>query len=162
MPGSGLTGSCTISGYLATVGTHTVVGSQSDGAGNAGSSDVTYTVLGWTTAGFYQPVDMDKQNIVKGGSTVPLKFEVFAGTTELTNPDVVATFQAIKTNCLTGAALGTDEIEQYTSGQTVLRYDSTGGQFIQNWQTPKGAGICYQVVLTLDDGSTIKAYFKSK
>ena len=36
-------------------------------------------------SGYYQPVDMNGVwNTVKGGSTVPLKFELFAGTTELT------------------------------------------------------------------------------
>ncbi len=36
--------------------------------------------------GFYAPVDVNGVlNTVKGGSTVPLKFEVFAGSTELTD-----------------------------------------------------------------------------
>src|SRR5262249_25775042 len=38
----------------------------------------------WTITGFYQPVDMPipvmMLNVVKGGSTVPLKFNIYAGT----------------------------------------------------------------------------------
>ena len=44
-------------------------------------------------------------------------------------------------------------------GATTLRYDSTGGQFIQNWKTPTGAG-CYRATVTAADGSSISAFFK--
>ena len=49
-----------------------------------------------------------------------------------------------------------------TSGGTTLRYDATAGQFIQNWQTPKKAGACYQVTMTSADGSDLHALFKLK
>ena len=52
-----------------------------DNAGRTATATRSYTVNAWTTKGFYQPVDMDGvYNTVKGGSTVPLKFELFAGT----------------------------------------------------------------------------------
>ena len=51
-----------------------------DKAGNTTTVSRTYTVQKWTLKGFYPPVDMNGVvNTVKGGSTVPLKFEVFAG-----------------------------------------------------------------------------------
>ena len=53
-------------------------------------------------------------------------------------------------------------LEITTTGGTTLRYDTTGGQFIQNWQTPKPAGICYQVRMTTLDGSKLDAFFKTK
>ena len=53
-------------------------------------------------------------------------------------------------------------LEFTTTGGTSLRYDTTAGQFIQNWQTPKPAGKCYQVRMTAIDGSHLDAYFKSK
>jgi hypothetical protein len=40
------------------------------------------------------------------------------------------------------------------TGNTHLRYDSIGGQFIQNWQTPKLSNKCYQVRMTALDGFT--------
>jgi hypothetical protein len=98
-------------------------------------------------------------NTVKNGSTVPLKFEVFAGATELTDPSIAA-FMVTQVACDTEA--GFDEIELITTGGTSLRYDSTGGQFIYNWKTPTGAGACYKVTLTAIDGSTLIAYFKMK
>ena len=35
----------------------------------------------------------------------------------------------------------------------------TGGQFIQNWATPKKPGSCYTVKMKTDDGSSISAGF---
>ena len=60
------------------------------------------------------------------------------------------------------ASAPVDAIEVVTTGGTSLRYDSTGGQFVQNWQTPKTAGKCYVVTVTMQDGSSITANFKTK
>jgi hypothetical protein len=59
---------------------------------------------------------------------------------------------------------GVDSLIDYVSntGNTSLRYDTTGAQFIQNWQTPKQANKCYQVRMTALDGSHIDAFFKTK
>jgi len=99
-------------------------------------------------------------NLVKGGSTVPLKFEIFSGATELTSTSAIKSFMSAKVTCDAGA--GVDEIEVVTTGGTSLRYDATGGQFIQNWLTPKQAGSCYRVTMTTQDGSTLIAFFKLK
>jgi len=151
---------CTVTGYGTTVGPHTMTATAYDVADNSSSDQRTYTVLAWTLNGFFQPVDMDKLNTVKGGSTVPLKFEVFAGSTELTDTSVVKSFVQTRVACDTAATM--DEIEVTTTGGTSLRYDATGGQFIQNWQTPKLPGTCYRVTMTTDDGSSLVANFKLK
>jgi hypothetical protein len=154
---------CVVSGYETTVGNHTITAAATDLAGNLGQSTLEYEVLAWTLKGFYQPVDLGTLNLVKSGSTVPLKFEVFAGDTELTDVAVVSTFKVGTVPCDSLEGVPTDDIEQYSTGATVLRYDTTGGQFIQNWQTPKGkAGTCYKVTLTTDDGSSVSADFKLK
>ncbi|GAA6527581.1 PxKF domain-containing protein [Intrasporangium sp. DVR] len=159
---SGLAGPCSVSGYSTAVGSPTVMASATDLAGNSASASAAYQVLAWNLERFYQPVDMNALNIVKGGSTVPLKFEVFAGPTELTDVSVVDTFKAGQVGC-GSTAVPTDDIEQYSTGGTALRYDSTSGQFVQNWQTPKGpAGSCWRVRLTTDDGTFISADFKLK
>jgi hypothetical protein len=157
---SGLAGACSVSGYGDTVGNHTVTASAFDNAGNEGTDSASYTVLAWTLNGFYRPVEMDGVwNTVKGGSTVPLKFNVFAGATELTDVGVVKSFAAVKVACEVGGA--EDDVEFTTTGGTSLRYDWTDGQFIQNWKTPKSTG-CYRVTMTTQDLSTIIAFFKLK
>jgi hypothetical protein len=121
----------------------------------------TYTVLPWTFAGFYLPVEMgDVVNTVKGGSTVPITFEAFAGQTELVDP--VAVLQPLKaTQAFCGSA-DTNDIALVASGSTSLRYDATTGQFIYNWKTPKMPGYCYVVTVTLQDGTSRSAQFRMK
>jgi hypothetical protein len=149
---------CVVSGYDTAVGKHTLTATAKDKAGNTATKSISYEVLAWTTKGFYQPVDMNGVfNTVKGGSTVPLKFELFAGS-ELTDTSAIKSLQATKVNCTTGTE---DAVEVTATGGTSLRYDSTGGQFIYNWKTPTGAG-CYKVTVTANDGSTISALFKTK
>ena len=86
-------------------------------------------------------------NSVKGGSTVPL--------------NAVTGFTA-KTAPCPGSTAVVDEIELVTTGGTSLRYDTTGGPFIRNWQDPKKPGACTQAIATLQDGSTITANFTLK
>lgn len=163
---SGLDGSCSVSGYETSVGTHTVTASASDLAGNTNTDGAEYTVLAWSLTGFYRPVEMPTTesptlyNTVKGGSTVPLKFEVYAGPTELTATAVIQSFGVSKTACVPGS--GDDPVDFTTTGGTSLRYDEVEGQFVQNWQTPKGSGNCYRVTMTTQDGSFLVAYFKTK
>jgi hypothetical protein len=124
------------------------------------------TILEWRIAGFYAPVDVPAgatpYNLIKGGSTVPLKFEVFAGTRELTDPSTTVKlqpdgFRATQVTCPSAPVI--DDIEFTTTGGTVLRYDATAGQFIQNWQTPKKPNTCYKTTMTTQDGSSIYAFF---
>ncbi len=153
---------CLVTDYDATaVGPHEATATATDIAGNTTTTKVPYQVKAWTATGFYAPVDMGGvQNTVKAGSTVPLKFEAFAGT-ELTSTTAVKSFTQQKTTC--GTATVIDEIEITTTGKTELRYDAVAGQFIQNWQTPKaGAGTCYVVTMTLQDGTSLIANFKLK
>lgn len=162
---SGLDGACSVSGYGFTVGSHTVTASATDKAGNAASASASYTVAAWTLRGFYQPVDMPTPtkliyNTVKGGSTVPLKFEIFAGATELTDVSYVKSLTYAQTAC--DAAAISDEIETLATGGTALRYDFTAGQFIFNWKTLTGAGKCYRVTMTTQDGSSLVAFFRMR
>jgi len=151
---------CAVTGYTAAVGSHTLTATGHDKAGNETKVERQYTVKAWSLNGFYQPVDMGGVwNTVKGGSTVPLKFEVFAAN-ELTDVGVVQGFALTKVSCLGSGA--EDPVEMVTTGGTSLRYDGVAGQFIQNWQTPKTAGICYIVTMTTDDGSSLSANFKLK
>ena len=140
------------------VGQHTVSATATDRAGNMNTASATYTVLPSTFRGFYPPVDMGGVwNTVKGGSTVPLIFEVFAGRTELTSTSVV-----VQPLTVTQSACGgqnRDEIKKFlTIGPTALRREL--GLFIYNWKTPKTPGLCYVVTVRLTDGSSLSARFK--
>jgi hypothetical protein len=113
----------------------------------------------YTLSGFYSPVDMNGVfNTVKGGSTVPLKFEVFWGGTEQTDVTVVDSLKYTQIAC-PSSSVATDQIEVTVTGGTSLRYDATAGQFVQNWKTPKKAG-CYSVTMLTVDGSLISANFQ--
>ena len=151
--------------------------------------DGTLTIGAWSGAGkgFYAPVGADAAhsvftaapgsapmmfpasmvwNTVKGGQTLPLKFNIFAGSVEKTGSDtftnLTTAFQAAKmTNCTNVA--DTDPVD-YTitaTGSTTLRYDTTGMQWIYNWQTPKvNSTTCYRTWVTFADGSTLEAFFQ--
>ncbi|SDI55324.1 hypothetical protein SAMN05216555_10372 [Arthrobacter cupressi] len=150
---------CVVTGYSTQVGTHTLTATATDNAGRTSTTQHSYTVMAWTLKGFYQPVDMNGVlNTVKGGSTVPAKFEVFAGSTELTDTNVV-TMSATKITCTLSTV---DDIELTATGNTSLRYDSVSGQFIYNWKTPTTPGSCYRLTMKTADGSSIFANFKMK
>jgi large repetitive protein len=156
--------SCVVTGYSTAVGPHTLTAMATDNAGNSSSTSLTYTVLAWRISGFFQPVSMDTAsdrvvNLAKGGSTVPLKFEVFAGATELTSTSAVKSLQIARTDCVSVGGI-LDPVDALATGGTVLRHD--GGQFIYNWKTPTQANTCWDVVLTTQDGSGITAHFKLK
>ncbi|HBB89181.1 MAG TPA: hypothetical protein DC047_16370 [Blastocatellia bacterium] len=129
----------------------------------------TLVVGGWTLTGFYQPVDMPVTamvlNTIKGGQTVPLKFNIYVGTPGPTTErksltDVMfGSVQIAEYNCASTPGYESP-VDVANTGSTSLRYD--GGQFIQNWQTPKPANKCYQVRMTALDGSHIDAFFKTK
>ena len=153
--------SCTVTGYDTKVGTHEMTATATDNAGRTATAKRSYTVLAWDYKGFYAPVDMGTTaNTVKGGSTVPIKFEAFAGAVELTDIAVVKPLASKETTC---NASDEDSVEVTTSGGTSVRYDpNNGGQFVYNWQTPKTAGKCYTVTIELADGSKQAALFKTR
>jgi len=150
------------------IGTCTVKYNQAGNANYAAAEQVIEATIaqGWNLSGFYQPVDMTPAsattvwNTVKGGSTVPLKFNVYTGSTELKDTSRVKSLTATTLACSSGLESTVDELS--ATGGTSLRYDTTGGQFIFNWQTAKAANNCYKVTMTTQDGSTLFAYFKTK
>jgi hypothetical protein len=132
-----------------------------DEAGLSDADTAVVTILPWKLKGFYQPVDMNNvYNIVRRGSTVPFKFEIFAGLTELTDIAYVKSLTYTQTSC--DAAATTDDIETTGTGGISLRYDAMAGQFVYNWKMPSSAGKCYRVTMTAIDGSSLVAYFKLK
>jgi hypothetical protein len=147
------------------------------------NGSATFAIGAWYGIGFYQPIGIASSkwvpapgaapavtadtvwNAAKGGSTIPLKFNLFTtqGGQERTATADVKEFQASKLPACTGGA-GDEVVEEFaTTGATVLRYDTTGAQFIQNWATPKvSADTCYRVNVRFQDGSAIYAFIKLK
>ena len=159
-------GGCVVTGYSTAVGSHTMTATATDNAGRTATATRSYTVKPYTLNGFYQPIDMnDTVNTVKNGSTVPVKFELFAGS-ELTSTSAVTSIKSTPISCASLSGDPEDAIETVATGGTSLRYDTTAGQFIYNWTTPKGAtqvGKCYSLTMSAaDNSSTLTAYFKLK
>ena len=150
---------CVVTGYQTDAGTHVLTATATDDAGNTATATLTYTVRTLTISAFAAPVDGNGVlNVVKGGSTVPLKFTVHDGAVERTD---VAVVQGLASGYVTCTSARTDEVEEFaTAGSTSLRY--ADGHFIQNWKTPTGAGKCLKVVVTTIDGSVQTALFKLK
>lgn len=158
---------CTVTGYSSAVGPATMTATATDNAGRQASLPRSYRVLAWTFVGFFQPVDNSSSgqvvyNTVKGGSTVPLKFQLFAGPTQLTDVAEVAPISVRQVSCDTSAS--TDPVETTAAGGTSLRYDSTAGQYVYNWQTPKTSGACYAVTVSglSGSGAANTAYFRTR
>jgi MBG domain/Divergent InlB B-repeat domain/Kelch motif len=165
-------GSCSVAGATLTMtsgyGQCTVTFNQ---AGNDNYLDAAPVVeivnaTAWQVGGFYSPVTSSTPanpiwNVVKGGSTVPLKFEIFAGVNgaEQTSLSAIKSILLQPVSCTGGAALTVDPTQLDNTGGTTLRYD--GSQFIQNWKTPTTTG-CFVVSMQAADNTTIQAYFRVK
>jgi hypothetical protein len=157
--GSGIA-SCLVTGYSTAIGAHTLTATATDNVGNTDTSTRNYTV-GLITQGFYQPVDMNNVvNTVKSGSTVPLKFELFDDSAEITDTAAIASLKSKAYVCTSNPE---DAIETLSpTGGTNLRYDAVAGQFVYNWQTPKSPGTCQKVTVATVSGTSISALFKLK
>ena len=158
---SGVNGNCSVTGYQTGVGTHQIQFTASDLAGNTNTITIHYQILPWSLLGFYQPVDMNGVvNTAKGGSTVPLKFEVFSGSIEKTSTSDISSFTQNTISCSSLAGHTEDAIEITTTDLTGLQY--TGGQFHANWKTPKSPNTCWKVKVVTIDGTSLSAFFKLK
>jgi hypothetical protein len=154
-------------------------------AGNYSLTQPTTTasILAWNAQGygFYQPVGVPNSvfvaapgpvpapqlstvwNTSKGGSTIPLKFNIYGGTVEQTSLEAISNFTVYKLTCPGASTITEDAVEFVTTGNTNLRYDTTAQQWIQNWQTPKaGQDTCYRATVKFADGSSLSAFFKLK
>jgi hypothetical protein len=152
---------------FAQAGTYTVLVNATDSFGLSDVSLVEVTINDitepWTITGYYPPVKMNNAvNVVKSGQTIPLKFEIFDGTTEKTSTSDIASFTQDSINCNTLVSTGAELVEIKINGKTPLKYNGQLGQFIANWKTPNQANTCWAVKVTTTDGPSITAYFKLK
>ncbi len=100
--------------------------------------------------GFEGPLENVGLTERKAGSTVPIKWEL-----EDANGEPMGSLSSVQSVLIglfpcTGGAPST--IANLTAA---VQLESDEGKFIVHWQTPKsGAGQCYRVTVTLDDGTT--------
>jgi predicted extracellular nuclease len=112
----------------------------------------------WTLDGFFAPVDMGGvANVVKGGSTVPLKWTAVDGDEPVTDVADVAAIRSQAVACDPDAPL--DRIENTTDAAPGLVYDEESGQFVYRWRTPLKPG-CRTITVEMVDGSSLTALFR--
>ena len=129
-------------------------------------------------SGFYEPVGAQNSifvpngsaptplpetvwNLAKGNSTIPLKFNLYQADVgpEITSTTGI-TFSQTKVECPTSSE-GDDPVDFTTAGSTSLRYDTTAGQFVQNWRTPKvSRDTCYLVGVSFPDDAALYAFMR--
>lgn len=154
--GSGVA-SCTVSGYATAVGSHTITALATDVAGNAGSATMSYTVLPWTLVGFSN-TSMTSFNQAKAGASVNLRFQAFAGGTELTSLDVVSAFTQTQISCTTLLPIGPTTSALLSKGA----YVKSANGFQAKWDPPASPNTCWKVAIVTADGSSLEALFQLK
>jgi hypothetical protein len=163
--GSGLTGPC--SGTLDTskalangVGTFTYTATANDKAGNSTTVKATYRVV-YRWDGFLQPInDTAHQtglstSIFKGGSTVPVKFQVKDANGTVVQANALPQWLTPAKGSATSAPVDETLYSDPATSGTTYRWDSPAQQYIYNWSTKSFAtGYYYRIGVTLDDGQT--------
>jgi hypothetical protein len=145
-----------------TVGTQTVTCTATDNAGNTATTTVSYKVI-YRFDGFLQPINDTAHpqtcgspcviSIFKGGSTVPVKFQLKDANGNIVEAGSLPIWIAPQQGSATSAPI--DEsiyTEPATSG---TNYRLNGSGYIYNWSTNGfAAGYYWRIGVTLDDGQT--------
>lgn len=125
-----------------------------NGATATGSFAVSVGSLGFQ--GFYSPIDNAALNEIKAGSTVPVKFNLTAGGSQLSDPAAITAVTSAPISC-PGDAVTT--ITGTTAAPSdAVRWD--GSKFIDNWRTPRTPGQCVQLRVTTADSVVHTAAFR--
>lgn len=144
------------------IGTHSIsapAGTALDNVGHpsAASAACDYSVV-YDFRGFFQPVDMDKTNVAKAGSSIPIKFSLNG----YQGMDIIAA--GYPTFTITGGSVTGDAVEEtVTAGGSTLSYDPVADQYVYVWKTDKAwAGKSGTFTLRLADGTDHTAKFSFK
>jgi hypothetical protein len=115
--------------------------------------------VNYNWSGFFSPVDnLPTLNVVKGGSSVPMKFNL--GGNQGMGILAAGYPKSISIPCDSTAEL--DALETVaTAGSSGLNFDSTTNQYNYIWKTDKAwTSGCRQVEVKLIDGTSHRANFK--
>lgn len=103
---------------------------------------------------------------VKGGSTVPLKFQVFdetAGTQLVTLLGAIETLRVHEVPGCSGAIGAELPYPSLATADGGMRYDAEAGQWQFNWKTPRtGVETCYRATLRTRDGSSLHLFVRAR
>jgi hypothetical protein len=152
--GSGLA-SCVVDGYSDEIGSHTVTATATDLAGNVATTSLAYSVAAWTLAGADGALGSGTLSPVKAGTPVQLRFEVFAGATELTTVAAAVGLSQARVDCGDGSSL---EAPSTAASRSPLR--RAGSEFAWSWLAPREPGTCWRVAVETADGSELSATFE--
>ncbi|QGN58529.1 PxKF domain-containing protein [Nostocoides sp. HKS02] len=146
------------------VGDFTYTFTAWDKAGNSATQVVTFHV-GYAWSGFLQPVtntahDLTTASTFKAGSTVPMKFVLRDSTGAVRQSSATPVWLAPVDLGTTATGTGVSGTDSGTVGGS-YKQDSSSGQYIYTWQTPKaGTGHYYRVGVQLDSGDTYTTLIK--
>jgi hypothetical protein len=176
-PATSATSTCSVTLIPSTSATRTITASYGGSTVHApSSSTANLTASYYNFTGFLSPLSMagtltspSFSGSANYGSAEPLKYQLRDSSGNfLTSTSTTQLIQAVAytppapPGTCSGQAMGqTLLLYSPTSGATggsTFRYDTTNNQFIFNWDTSYASGAgCYEVVLTLSDGSPAKA-----
>lgn len=146
------------------VGTTTVTWTATDPSGNSSQATQQVTVV-YDWNGFFAPLDnLPTINSVKGGQTVPVKWNVpTPNGSYIRDTAIVSKLEIATVACEAEGSEYENAIEAETTGNSGLRYDLSAEQFVYNWKTSKPMkNSCRLFILGLNDGSYHYAKFKVK
>ncbi len=123
----------------------------------SGPNDVAAPSAIYCFVGFRPPVENPPlNNTAQAGSNIPIKWRLLdASGGFISDQNTVTSIQFQQVSCLDyGSTMANSMEVTETSGNSGLRYDTSGSQYIYNWKTDKAmAGNCYVLILTLYDSN---------
>ena len=107
------------------------------------------------TAVFWLPRVDATTSVFKGGSTVPVKFQLRDANGNLVQANSAPVWVTPVKGSPTTAAVDEGIYTDVVDTATVFRWSSSDQQYIYNWGSPKtGAGFYWRIGVSLDDGKT--------
>lgn len=153
--------------FFAVGGPHTVSCSVEDSGGLTDTGSFTVTVR-YAFTGFFAPVDGTDDptvlNVVKAGSSVPVKFAL-GGDQGLAVLDTSITPNPRSTAVVCTSGADEDPVEttaSSTANAGGLIYDADAGQYVYVWKTSSSfsKGSCRKLTVSFADGTSHSAYFR--
>ena len=137
----------------------TITASQAGNENYNAAPDVSRSFrVAWPFAGFFAPIDNDKENVVQAGRAIPVKFNLGGDRGLLIF--LAGAPSSTKVACSSGMPEAPVE-QTSTAGQSGLSFG--GSQYVYVWKTEKSwAGTCRRLDLGLADTTSRSIVFEFK